>query len=186
MSINKLLLFPLIMLIFMACGNGASDNASGQDGTTPTLPTATTPPPTTTPTAKPPEPAQNADGVWHYTCPKGCAGGGGSAIACASCGTTLAHNQAYHGNPATPPTPNVTTTSSSGGVTSPVFTDPSKQPVATPNSSLTVPPKKNEPPQNASGVWHYTCPAGCAGGGGSAIACSKCGKTLAHNQAYHN
>lgn len=43
-----------------------------------------------------------------------------------------------------------------------------------------------EPPQNAAGVWHYTCPKGCAGGAGSAVACSQCGSTLAHNQAYHN
>ena len=47
------------------------------------------PPPT-------PEPAQNAAGVWHYTCPSGCEGGAGSATACASCGTTLTHNAAYH------------------------------------------------------------------------------------------
>ena len=52
---------------------------------------ATTAPPTTTP-----EPAQNAAGVWHYTCSAGCAGGAGSAVACAKCGKTLAHNQTYH------------------------------------------------------------------------------------------
>ncbi len=46
--------------------------------------------------AKAPEPAQNAAGVWHYTCNNGCAGGAGSAIACAGCGTTLVHNSAYH------------------------------------------------------------------------------------------
>ncbi len=39
---------------------------------------------------------QNAKGVWHYTCANGCAGGAGSAVACASCGATLEHNQAYH------------------------------------------------------------------------------------------
>jgi hypothetical protein len=53
-------------------------------------PTIATPPPST------PEPAQNAAGVWHYTCSNGCAGGGGSATACASCGSTLAHNSTYH------------------------------------------------------------------------------------------
>ncbi len=42
------------------------------------------------------EPAQNAAGVWHYTCSNGCAGGGAAAGPCATCGTTLAHNQAYH------------------------------------------------------------------------------------------
>lgn len=50
-------------------------------------------PVTQTPTA---EPAQNAAGVWHYTCAKGCPGGSGSATACATCGGTLAHNAAYH------------------------------------------------------------------------------------------
>lgn len=41
-------------------------------------------------------PAQNANGVWHYTCSKGCAGGSGSKGNCANCGAELAHNQAYH------------------------------------------------------------------------------------------
>jgi len=50
-------------------------------------------PVTPTPTA---EPAQNAAGVWHYTCAKGCPGGAGAATACATCGGTLAHNAAYH------------------------------------------------------------------------------------------
>lgn len=43
-----------------------------------------------------PESPQNAKGVWHYTCPKGCTGGGGQAVACANCGTQLEHNQKYH------------------------------------------------------------------------------------------
>lgn len=42
------------------------------------------------------EPAQNAAGVWHYTCPNGHAGGAGSATACGECGATLVHNAAYH------------------------------------------------------------------------------------------
>lgn len=46
--------------------------------------------------APPTEPAQNAAGVWHYTCANGCAGGGAAAGPCATCGSTLAHNQAYH------------------------------------------------------------------------------------------
>lgn len=44
----------------------------------------------------PPEPDQNAAGVWHYTCAQGCAGGSGKAEACAGCGEVLAHNQTYH------------------------------------------------------------------------------------------
>ena len=45
----------------------------------------------------PPEPqaAQNAAGVWHYTCPNG-HDGAGAAGTCASCGATLEHNAAYH------------------------------------------------------------------------------------------
>ena len=50
---------------------------------------------------------------------------------------------------------------------------------ATPNAATP------EPPQNADGVWHYTCNAGCAGGAGGAGNCATCGGALAHNQAYH-
>ena len=42
------------------------------------------------------EPAQNAAGVWHYTCAKGCKGGAGGAGNCGTCGGALAHNTAYH------------------------------------------------------------------------------------------
>ena len=52
--------------------------------------------PNAVPTPKTPEPAQNSAGVWHYTCSNGCSGGAGSATACASCGSTLAHNSGYH------------------------------------------------------------------------------------------
>lgn len=55
-----------------------------------------TPPELTPPTPPAGEPAQNAKGVWHYICTKGCPGGAGSATACASCGSTLVHNSAYH------------------------------------------------------------------------------------------
>jgi len=56
---------------------------------------APAPSPTTLPTPTA-EPAQNAAGVWHYTCAKGCAGGSGSAGVCATCGGELAHNSSYH------------------------------------------------------------------------------------------
>ena len=45
---------------------------------------------------QPQEPAQNAAGVYHYICERGCAGGGGSAGTCATCGNPLVHNAAYH------------------------------------------------------------------------------------------
>ena len=117
-----------------------------------------------------PEPAQNAAGVWHYTCPKGCEGGAGSAVACAKCGTTLTHNTAYH----PPATANPAQAAPTTNATLPEGITPVPNPTKAP-----------EPAQNAKGVWHYTCSAGCAGGAGSAVACAKCGKTLAHNQVYH-
>lgn len=111
--------------------------------------------------AQPPqEPAQNAAGVWHYTCAKGHAGGAGSAVNCKTCGEPLAHNQAYHGNP----TPNTNM-------------------MATPTAP--VAPPMPEPAQNAKGVWHYTCSKGHAGGAGTPSPCATCGTTLAHNAVYH-
>lgn len=110
------------------------------------------------------EPAQNADGVWHYTCSKGCTGGAGVAGSiCATCGGPLDHNQAYHAAASANPS----------------------NPIMLPPTNATPPPTP-EPAQNAAGVWHYTCAKGCAGGAGTASNCSTCGGPLAHNQAYHN
>lgn len=86
----------------------------------------------------------------------------------------LVHNQEWHNQPQnqnpTPPTSPLTTTTGTTTAGTPPIT-------ATPNTP--------EPAQNAAGVWHYTCSNGCAGGGGSAIACATCGQTLVHNAAYH-
>ncbi|MEZ4953147.1 MAG: hypothetical protein R2825_06185 [Saprospiraceae bacterium] len=145
----------LISIILLpACKNegDAARDAAVERVAVPDPSVATTPAAPTTP-----EPAQNAEGVWHYTCPSGCEGGAGSATACAKCGATLAHNAAYHNNQ-----------------------NPTTSPEVTP-----VPPPSTEPPQNSAGVWHYTCPSGCEGGAGSAVACTKCGATLAHNAGYH-
>jgi hypothetical protein len=122
----------------------------------------------------PAEPAQNAAGVWHYTCSKGCAGGAGAAGNCATCGGPLAHNQAYHGSANNMPATNPMTTPAA-----------TPAPAPTTATQATTPPQTTEPAQNAAGVWHYTCPKGCAGGAGSAAPCATCGGTLEHNQAYH-
>lgn len=103
------------------------------------------------------EPAQNAEGVWHYTCKIGCPGGAGSATNCSNCKNRLVHNTAYHSSP------------SSVADSAPFANQP------------TTP----EPAQNAAGVWHYTCAKGCAGGAGAVTTCKTCGGTLAHNQGYH-
>ncbi len=116
------------------------------------------------------EPPQNAEGVWHYTCPNGHDGGAGSATPCSVCGTTLVHNTVYHNSSSTPSTPIDPLTSTSTSATQPA----------------TTPPAPTEPAQNLAGVWHYTCPNGHEGGGGSATPCGTCGTTLVHNTAYHN
>jgi hypothetical protein len=116
---------------------------------------------TQNPAAAGAEAAQNAVGVWHYTCSQGCVGGAGMAGNCNTCGGLLAHNAGYHAN-----TVNSSTSST---------------PFATLNAPAGV-----EPSQNAAGVWHYSCGKGCAGGSGSAGNCNACGTVLAHNAAYHS
>ena len=108
--------------------------------------------------------SQISGNILHYTCNQGCAGGAAAAGNCSTCGNTLVHNQAFHNNA------NSTTTNTS--------TSPAVNP-----TNPTTP--KAEPSQNASGVWHYTCSKGCAGGAGSASKCGTCASTLAHNTAYH-
>jgi hypothetical protein len=49
--------------------------------------------PTTAPAAAT---AVNPNGVYHYTCTNGCAGGAGTAQPCATCGNQLVHNAAFH------------------------------------------------------------------------------------------
>lgn len=112
-------------------------------------------------TATPP----SANGEKHYICPNGCEGSGGDASGnCPNCGATYVHNAAFHAQQQT----------------NTITPDPNAA-----NSIMVNPQQTAEPAQNANGVWHYTCPNGCAGGGGSAGPCSSCGATLAHNASYH-
>ncbi|MFL1013632.1 hypothetical protein [Flavisericum labens] len=99
---------------------------------------------------------QNSTGqVFHYTCLKGCSGGANTAVNCKTCGNLLTHNAAYHNKP-------------------------SSAPFAGPYNNA-----PNNPTSKASGVMHYICSNGCAGGSGSAGTCNTCGATLTHNTAYH-
>ncbi len=163
--------FNLLMVVllccfvsFSSCNSGEADRKDDarESLTVPQTPSSTT---ATTPS---PEPAQNAAGVWHYTCTAGCSGGAASAGTCSQCGGALAHNQAYHAQNNATSTPSTTA------------------PIA-PNNPTLKPPSATtpEPAQNAAGVWHYTCGAGCSGGAGSAGTCSTCGGALAHNPDYH-
>ncbi len=194
MKIFQFIYITLVVVLLAACGGDKAENARQApiqpvSNATPAAPAPTTPATTATTPPPPAEPAQNAAGVWHYTCPNGHAGGGGSATPCGECGTTLVHNQAYHGN-TTATTPTATggaPTPVPGGTPATMFADPTKTPVnATVGAAPAAAAAAPEPAQNASGVWHYTCSNGCSGGAGSATACSQCGSTLAHNQAYHN
>jgi hypothetical protein len=112
-----------------------------------------------------------AGAVQHYYCANNCPGSGGDAAGtCPVCGSEYSHNQAWHDMQQNNVT--TTTTTSDGSGPSVGITPPVQAPT--------------EPPQNAAGVWHYTCPNGHAGGSGSATPCSECGTTLVHNSDYHN
>ncbi len=97
----SIILFGLIISA-TACGGESTAKTEAREAIQNAAPAANTTQqaPTTNNAAPPPrpaEPAQNDKGVWHFTCAKGCAGGGGSAAdKCAGCGGDLAHNQAYH------------------------------------------------------------------------------------------
>jgi hypothetical protein len=199
-------LVPIIFLGFLAfaCSSDKSsqdpapvetqepsaDATDGQLLTPPSDPNATPNDPARPTTVDVPA---GADGVvHHYVCPDKCEGGFGDASGpCPGCGLTMAHNTAYHAAQNAQQQPNINITNQDGQdlqvnqgtppvgnqVVSPLFKDQA--------NAANLIQQKPEPAQNASGVWHYTCPKGCAGGGGSAVACSSCGTTLVHNSAYH-
>lgn len=175
-----LCLFALVAMT--SCANGPSED----DRSTPVQPNSTstaapsaTPAATTNPVTPPA--ASNSDGVFHFTCADGCAGGGAAAGPCAVCGKQLVHNQAYHNTAASTGNP-TTTPITTPGAANPIQVSPG----AAANQPIQVtPPTAAEPAQNANGVWHFTCANGCAGGGGAVGTCSGCGGALAHNQAYH-
>jgi len=136
-----------------------------------------------------PQPSQvnipaGPDGITHhYICNDRCKGGHSENPGnCPVCGKTLAHNQAWHdvqnknqqqqannfgpradGSPAAPNVPN-------------------------PQANVNDAPAQVNIPAGPDGiVHHYICPDRCSGGHSESPGkCSKCNKTLAHNQAWHN
>lgn len=152
------LLFSSV-IFFYACKD--STNSQKQEPLQP-LEAVDTPPPASATTSTPAtsEPAQNTGQVFHYTCSKGCAGGAASAGNCETCGSPLAHNQAFHSNAST-------------------------EPIAAPFYTPTTPTTTSNASNNSTGVFHYICGNGCEGGAGSAGNCSTCGGELSHNTAYH-
>ncbi len=160
------ILFSL-SLVFTACNGDQTPSSDTTTTTTTTTPTATAP----ATNAVPPATGGVAGAVEHYVCPNGHAGSGAAQAGnCSQCNTALVHNQAFHANDPAPTTP------------TPSFNNDAVPPAA--GSTVTTTP--TTPAQNAAGVFHYTCAAGCAGGAAGAGTCSSCGGELAHNQAYHN
>lgn len=177
MKFNHLLVLLLLGagLGLLACGANAGDTAQENSAASGDPAAGVSATPSADGQAAPAPgsaaPAGNAasagNAAFHYICPKGCKGGGAAAQGkCPVCGGDLVHNQAFHSQQPQGATP-----------ANPIQVDPnSAQP------SQPTPP----PSQNAAGVYHYTCPKGCAGGSGTQGNCAKCGTTLAHNAAYHN
>jgi hypothetical protein len=163
-------ILSLLIVFTIACNSAEKDSVRDEARSTlRDIPPGSVPP-VTAPVGSPS--AVATSGVQHYICPNNCQGSGGAnAGTCPVCGSEYTHNQAYHNQPAgaTSGLPNgLTLDPTSGGTTFP------------------TPPTTPEPAQNAAGVWHYTCSAGCTGGAGSAGNCATCGQALAHNASYHN
>lgn len=96
-SIIPSILVLAAIVCFTSCKNEKKEETPPPVQTEiPTTPAASDIQVNPTPAQASPEPAQNALGVWHFTCPKGCAGGGGAQGPCPKCGGPLQHNPAYH------------------------------------------------------------------------------------------
>lgn len=131
--------------------------------------------------------AASATLVQHYICSKGCAGSGSSTAGnCPVCGDPYTHNDAWH-SPEAMAARGETPAAENPGT---IQFDPNNPPPVDFKNQMNAPaaPQMDtpSPAQNTKGVWHYTCSAGCEGGAGTAGKCSKCGKDLVHNAAYHN
>lgn len=159
-SIFSTVLFASL-LIFSACNETESANSDDANTENSELRTSSEVMGTN------PTPAASTGGVLHYICAKNCAGSGGpSAGTCPVCGAEYIHNDAFHAQDAAQEQPQITLGDQN-------------------NLNATPPPPPAEPAQNASGVWHYTCASGCAGGGGAPGSCANCGGALQHNDTYH-
>lgn len=157
----------LATLVFVQCENKPErpDPVSNTSDNSTTI----APPPalnTNTPAAS----TAAAGGVQHYICPNNCEGSGGPAAGtCPTCGTAYTHNQAFHNQ----------------GQANAATTPAASQPINV-NGATQIDPPATLPAANPSGVFHYICANGCAGGAAGAGNCSSCGGELTHNQAYHN
>lgn len=122
--------------------------------------------------------SQNNSGAQHYVCSDGCGGGSDSHGRCPDCGATLVHNDAYHAQQNSNPSP-VTSQPQNQGQNNSQQKYPSI--FNTPNA-----PSASTPGRSSGGNgFHYVCSAGCGGGAQSQGSCPSCGSALVHNDAYH-
>jgi hypothetical protein len=129
-------------------------------------------------------PSSPGEIVKHYLCANNCANSGSdNPGVCSVCGSNLAHNEAYH-----LPEQEALRGNSAATAGSPIERTPSgidfKNQINNSGAQPLTPPSSS-PAQNAKGVWHYVCSAGCSGGSGSAGNCTKCGANMLHNDDYH-
>ena len=193
MNFIKLFAFFLITSFLISCGSDAPEQSTASD-TLPPAATSTQPADGVNQQPATPQTVNYVapDGaVHHYICGDFCEGSGSETPGtCPVCSKTLAHNQAWHNqgdqqqSPQIQPQIQQQPSTGQSSPSSPLFRDGPQsqqmQPSQTPNQ-----PMMTEPAQNAAGVWHYICSAGCSGGSGSAGSCAQCGAALSHNAAYH-
>ena len=172
-------------LAFISCRDGGTSQNSNQTPSRTTInnnapttvqgsqnPTATTTNPTAT-TAN----TGAAGSEFHYICANNCEGSGANAAGkCPVCGEELVHNTAFHsgdqGSANSAPQIIGADDNFSSKIT----------PLGDPGTSA---PATAAPAASGGSGFHYTCSAGCGGGGDAQGACPSCGEALVHNAAYH-
>gem|GEM_PF-410604 len=180
-----LLVVAISSLAFISCRDGgASQNSNQAPRTTTNNSPNTTVQGSQNPSATTANPAATtantgaAGSEFHYICANNCEGSGANAAGnCPVCGEELVHNTSFHagdqgGANSSPQIIGADDNSFSSKIT----------PLGDPGSSA----QTTAAPAATGGTgFHYTCSAGCGGGGDAQGSCPNCGQALVHNAAYH-
>lgn len=168
-TIRTLLFFMLTSLVFFSCRDGGDDQPAQRQSTSTSSPSGFDVAPLAGQSGD-----AGASADYHYICVNNCEGSGANeAGPCPVCGEELVHNTSFHANEQGGAA-NAPQILGAGGDNSPnVITLPEQT------------PSNAAPTQGASGEFHYTCSAGCGGGGNAQGACPSCGAELVHNAAFH-
>ncbi|SRR5690554_3235719 len=119
--------------------------------------------------------AGTANAGFHYVCANNCEGSGSSTGGtCPVCGEELVHNDAFHAG-------------EQGASNSPQIMGADDEFTSRINPIGTTGNDGNAAGAvTGNAMFHYTCSAGCGGGGDSQGNCPSCGAELVHNAAFHN